>query len=95
MNAEQDAPSENPVSLWEWRGKGGRDLPFHPSLQVPTSSVLSHQLRAPFPLALYGTCSFMEFALPPVTVNKLQGNELILPLIFEGRRKLRLTIHRD
>lgn len=45
--------------------------------------------------ALYGTCSFMEFALPSVTVNKLQGNELILPLIFEGRQKLRLTMHRD
>lgn len=39
--------------------------------------------------------SLMEFSLPSVTVNKLQGNELILPLIFEGRRKLRLTMHTD
>lgn len=73
-----------------------REKSAFPSFSLSShSGILSHHLRAPLPLSLYGNCSFMEFAPPPVTVNKLQGNELILPLIFEGRRKLRLTMHRD
>lgn len=93
--AEQDTPIVNLVSFWEWRGKR-REKSAFPSFGLSAhSSILPHHLRAPLPLSLYGNCSFMEFAPPLVTVNKLQGNELILPLIFEGRRKLRLTMHRD
>lgn len=58
-------------------GEGWESLPFHSKASLLASSEFHHVVP-------YGICSFMEFSLPLVTVNKLQGNELILPLIFEG-----------
>lgn len=54
------------------------------TLQVPTPRHPSSPAQRAHPVVPYGICSFMEFSLPPVRVNKLQGNELTLPLMFEG-----------
>jgi hypothetical protein len=84
VDAGQDAPTVNPVFLWQWRVKGG--VRCLSTLQVPAPKHPSSPAQSSHPAVPYGICSFMEFSLPPVTVNKLQGNERTLPLVCEGRQ---------